>query len=107
MRHIHPFKTGVSVGAVIGLWHLMWVSLVALGWAKPVMDFILRLHFLEFQYSLAPFSIGTAVALVTLTFGLGLLFGIVFALVWNWLASTPDASITAHKSEEPRSRLTA
>ena len=52
MRHIQPFKAGVSVGAVIGLWHLEWVSLVADGWAKPFMDFVLRLHFIELQFDL-------------------------------------------------------
>lgn len=89
MRHIHPLKAGIAVGAVIGLWHLLWVTLVALGWAKPVLDFVLRLHFIQFQYQLAPFTVGTAAALVALTFGIGLLFGLVFALVWNWLAAAP------------------
>jgi hypothetical protein len=87
MRYIQPFKAGTSVGAVIGLFHLMWVCMVALGWAKPVMDFVLRLHFIRLDYELAPFAAGTAAALVALTFAIGFLFGTVFALVWNWLAA--------------------
>jgi hypothetical protein len=91
MRHINPFKIGIAVGAVLGLWHLVWVSLVALGWAKCVMDFVLRLHFIELQYQIAPFAAGTAAALVALTFGIGFLIGLAFAIIWNWLAKTPAA----------------
>lgn len=49
------------------------------------MDFVLRLHFIQLQYALAPFAPGTAAALVALTFCVGAFFGILFALVWNWL----------------------
>lgn len=86
MRHISPTKTGLAVGILYGLWHLIWVTLVAIGWAKPFMDFILKLHFIQLQYALAPFVLGTAAALVALTFCIGAFFGIVFALVWNWLS---------------------
>jgi hypothetical protein len=86
MRHISPPQTALAVGTVVGLWHLIWVALVAAGWAKPVMDFILRLHFLNLQYSLAPYSATTGATLVMLTFTIGALLGLVFALIWNWLA---------------------
>jgi hypothetical protein len=89
MRHIQPFKAGIAVGAVIGLFHLMWVSFVAAGWARPILDFVLRLHFIELQYTLAPFALGTAAALVALTFAIGFAFGLVFAVIWNWLAGAP------------------
>lgn len=87
MRQINPAKAGLALGAVVALWHFLWVSLVALGWAKPLMDFVLRLHFIQLQYELAPFALATAAALVALTFCVGALFGIVFALVWNWLGN--------------------
>lgn len=85
MRHISPTKTALAVGTVIGLWHLCWVMLVGLGWAKPVLDFILRLHFLKIDYALAPFAIATAGSLIVLTFTIGAVFGLVFAFIWNWL----------------------
>ena len=85
MRHISPIKTGLAVGAITGLWHLIWVTLVGVGWAKPVMDFILRLHFIELQYALAPYAATTAGELVLLTFAVGAAFGFVFAVIWNWL----------------------
>lgn len=86
MRHINPARTGLAVGVVIGLWHALWVTLVAVGWAKPVMDFILRLHFINLTYELAPFALSTGMLLVSITFLLGAVFGVVFALVWNWLS---------------------
>jgi len=92
MRHINPAKAGLAVGVVLGLWHSMWVTLVALGVAKPVADFILRLHFFNLQYEIAPFVLSTALLLIAITFVLGATFGVVFALVWNWM-SRPAASI--------------
>ena len=85
MRHISPTKTALAVGSVIGLWHLIWVTLVGLGWAKPVMDFILQLHFIKLQYALAPYAATTAGELVLLTFAIGATVGFIFAVIWNWL----------------------
>jgi len=85
VRHINSLKSGLSVGAVVGLWHLGWVCLVAFGWARPVLDFVLKVHFLKVQYDLAPFAPSIAVMLVAITFVIGFAFGLVFALVWNWL----------------------
>jgi hypothetical protein len=91
MRHISPLKSGAAVGAVIALWHLVWVTLVGLGYAKPVLDFILRLHFIDLQYRLEPYAVSTASTLVLLTFALGAVFGALFAVIWNSLnkESTP------------------
>lgn len=92
MRHINPTKAAIAVGSVVGLWHLMWVTLVGIGWAKPVMDFILQLHFIQLKYELAAYSTTTAMTLVLLTFTIGALFGLIFALIWNWLTfeTAPD-----------------
>lgn len=90
MRYLHPLKAGLSVGIVLGLWHACWAALVALGWAKPFMDFVLKLHFIHLQYDLNPYAGGTAAALVALTFTVGLVVGILFASVWNWLGAAPS-----------------
>lgn len=86
MRYINPAKAGFAVGIVLALWHSIWVAFVALGWAKPIMDFVLKLHFIDLDYQLAPFAFGTALTLIGITFGVGALFGLAFALVWNWLS---------------------
>ena len=93
MRTISPAKAAMSVGAVIGLYHLVWVILVAVGLAKPFLDFVLRLHFIQFDYEMAPFDVATAAGLVALTFSIGSVFGLVFALVWNWLAGRAGSEI--------------
>jgi hypothetical protein len=85
MRRISPIKAAVALGAVTGLWHLMWVTLVGLGSAKPILDFVLRLHFIKVDYALAPYAATTAGALVILGFVIGALFGLLFAIIWNWL----------------------
>ncbi|WP_309660927.1 hypothetical protein [Sphingomonas sp.] len=90
MRHLNPSKAAISVGAVFAVWHLMWVTLVAIGIAKAVMDFVLKLHFIQFNFTLAPFTISTAAMLVGLTFVIGALLGLVFALVWNWLSDRSE-----------------
>lgn len=92
MRHLNPSKAAISVGAVLGAWHLMWVTLVAFGIAKAVMDFVLQLHFIQFDFTLAPFAISTAAMLVSLTFVIGALLGLAFALVWNWLSKRSEAA---------------
>jgi len=85
MRRISPATTGLAVGSVVGLWHLAWVMFVGLGWAKPVLDFVLRLHFIQLDYSLLPYAVTPASALVVLTFTMGVMIGMLFALIWNWL----------------------
>jgi hypothetical protein len=93
MRRINPAKAALSVGAVIGLYHLAWIVLVATGAATAVLDFVLRLHFISIDYQMAPFSIGTAVGLLALTFTIGSLFGLLFAVVWNWLTAGRDSAL--------------
>lgn len=98
MRHINPTKAGLAVGAVLGLWHLMWVMLVAAGWAGAVLDYVLKLHFIDLQIALAPFDAATAATLVAITFAIGFVFGLVFAVIWNWLAERPaESALRVHK----------
>lgn len=89
MRHINPLKAAVSVGSVVAIWHICWAALVAAGWAQTVFDFILKLHFIQLDYRLAPFALGTAALLIAITFAAGAFFGLVFACVWNWLTGQP------------------
>lgn len=93
MRHLNPVKTAISVGAVIGLYHLAWATLVASGAAKAFLDFVLMLHFMEIEYQIAPFSAAIAAGLVGLTFVIGGAFGLMFAVVWNGLAGPRAAEL--------------
>lgn len=82
---ISPIRSGLALGGIVALWHLVWSGLVAVGAAQTVLDFVLRIHFLEVPVTLLPFSAQIAALLVAVTFLLGFLLGYVFAALWNWL----------------------
>jgi len=78
-------KTGLALGLLFGILHLGWAILVLLGLAKPLMDWILGLHFLSIEYRLLGFDWIIAILLVLVTFVIGYIAGCVFALIWNWV----------------------
>ena len=90
MKRINSVTAAFSVGLVIALYHAAWVVLVTTGLAKPLLDYVLRLHSFELNYSIAPFSADNAAMLIVITYAVGALFGLVFALVWNALAERPS-----------------
>lgn len=101
MKRINPPKAALAVGIVVGLYHLMWVVLVATGAAQTVLNFILRLHFIEIAIQIAPYDSMTGAMLVGLTFAIGALFGLVFAYVWNWLAGkAAEAPTERHPAQQ-------
>ena len=83
MQQVKPHNTGLVFGGVLALWHLAWSLLVMLGLAKPLLDFIMALHFLNVQYSINPFSLGNAILLVVVTGIIGYVVGFVVGWLWN------------------------
>lgn len=75
---------GLAVGAFLGLFHLGWAVLVALGWAQALMDFVLSLHMVHLSYVVGPFDLGMAAGLVAFTAVVGYVGGYIAALLWNW-----------------------
>lgn len=84
MRTIDPVKSGLALGALLGLCHLGWVILVAVGWAQPLMDFMFWLHFIKPVYVIDSFNLMRAIMLVAMTTATGFVMGFVFGLLWNW-----------------------
>jgi hypothetical protein len=82
---LSPFRTGAAVGLFAGLWHAAWSILVAVGWAQPVIDFILWIHFLDVPVRLQPFDLPRAATLILITGGLGFGAGLLLAGIWNGL----------------------
>ena len=80
---IQPNKAGLALGALMGIWHLGWALLVAIGWAQPLINFIFWLHFIKPIYVIEPFNAGTAALLVAITALSGYVTGFIFALLWN------------------------
>jgi len=83
--HLQPARTGLAFGSVVAFSHLVWATLVAIGWAKPLLDFILWLHFLKVPVDLAPFDWTRAALLVAVTFAISGALGALFAIIWNRL----------------------
>jgi hypothetical protein len=82
---ISPLRTGLALGGVVGLFHLLWAATVALGVAQPIVDFVFRIHFIEMPLKITLFDAGTAALLVLVTFAIGFFLGNWFAMIWNWL----------------------
>jgi hypothetical protein len=80
---ISPNKAGVVLGAVLGLYHLSWAILIALGWAQPVIDFVLWLHMIKPFIVVETFNVGRAAGLVVVTAVIGYVLAWVFAKLWN------------------------
>ena len=80
---INKNKTGLALGAFLGIWHLLWTVLVAIGLAQPLLNFIYRVHFLNNPFQVSPFGIKRAVALVVITAVVGYIAGWAIAFLWN------------------------
>lgn len=85
MHNIDPHKTGLSLGALVGGFHLVWSLLVLFGLAQSFLDFIFMLHMLRPFIIVDGFSALLALSLVLVTGLIGYLMGYFFALVWNRL----------------------
>ncbi|MFZ3044217.1 MAG: hypothetical protein WA058_03900 [Minisyncoccia bacterium] len=83
MNHLNPAKTGLTFGAFIGGWHVVWSLLVGMGWAQPLIDFILWAHMISVPWVVKAFDLSAAVTLVIVTWVVGCVFGYVFARIWN------------------------
>jgi uncharacterized membrane protein YqaE (UPF0057 family) len=76
-----PHLVGLALGAFFGLIHALWSVVVALGWAKPLIDWILGMHFIEMEFQIADFVFWKALILVVLTAVVGYVVGLVFAMI--------------------------
>jgi hypothetical protein len=83
---LNPKQTGLALGLFAAILHAAWAILVALGVAKPLMNWAIRLHFIADQHAVDPFSIGNALMLVVFAFIMAFIVGYVFANIWNWTA---------------------
>jgi hypothetical protein len=83
MKHLCKNSLGLVVGTIFGVIHLLWAVAVAAKIAKPMMDWVLSMHFVNFPYVIAEFELAKAAMLVVMTFVVGYVVGWLFAAVWN------------------------
>lgn len=83
--HLVKYKVGLIVGVLAAFCHLVWSVFVVTGAAQPIIDWILKMHFLNNPFLIQPFDWLTAAMLVVFTFVVGFVFGWVLAFLCNWL----------------------
>jgi hypothetical protein len=76
-------KTGLALGSLFGLLHLVWSVLVYFGWGQSLLNFIFTLHSLTTPVTVIGFDIMRSVGLIIVTSVVGYVFGYVFASIWN------------------------
>ena len=85
MGTVSPRKTGLVLAALYGGWHLLWATLVALGWAQAILNFVFWMHFLASPFKVQAFQPGVALILILVTTLLGYVLGYVLGVLWNWI----------------------
>ena len=80
-----PNKVGLVIAALLGGLHLVWVILVALGWAQPLTNFIFWAHMIRPVYVIGPFDAVAAVTLLVVTLFSGYVCGFIGGILWNRL----------------------
>ena len=87
MGRVNPNRLGIVLAVMLAVWHGLWLVLVATGVGQGVAEFVLRLHFLEPDITVQPFTVGGAAALVAVAAAAGYVGGVVGALLWNCLSA--------------------
>lgn len=59
MRPLSQQKAGTVMAALLGGWHLFWSSLVAVGLAQPLINFVSWMHFINRAYVIEPSALGS------------------------------------------------
>ena len=85
MNHINPKKTGLTVGKLFGGVHLIWVVLVALGWAQAVVNFSQWAHMVSVPVVVGAFNLTAAITGSLVATAIGCVLGYAFAKIWNYL----------------------
>ncbi len=84
MNHLNPRKTGVALGAFAALCKLVWVILIAFGWAQPLVSFALWANMMNMPYTIGAFDFATSLTLIVVAAVTAYVIGYFFAIVWNW-----------------------
>ena len=83
MNQINTKKLGLTLGSFVAFIHLVWVILLWLGIAQPLMDFAYRMHSMPNPYALLPFNLGNSILLIIIAFIMGNIIGNIFGFFWN------------------------
>ncbi len=85
MNQVNAHKVGLVLGGLLAIVHAIWVFMVFMGLAKPLLDWILGLHFLSLQYIVKPFNLLNGLMLVIITGIIGYVVGYICGWLWNFV----------------------
>lgn len=85
MAKLSAKKVGLTIGIFLAVLHLAWLILLLLGVGARFLEWILGLHMMEMPITFTAFSWTNAAILLIATFVSGLVFGWVFATLYNYL----------------------
>ncbi|CAM8646980.1 hypothetical protein MCEGEM3_02676 [Oxalobacteraceae bacterium] len=74
-------RSSLLCGLCLAGFHAFWVFLVFVGWAQPLIDFILELHMMALPLTVQPFQLFMALELVAFAFLAGCFYGLVFYMI--------------------------
>jgi hypothetical protein len=77
-------KLGLTVGIFFGAAHLLWAICILIGIAKPLLDWVLSMHFVSFIWGVTAFSVLNALILVVVTFVCGFILGWLLGWIYSW-----------------------
>lgn len=81
MTRLNPQKTALAVGSFLAIWVLLVTIVLAIG-GQALFDWVLSVHYAG-GLAFHPVTVGTAVTSIITHFVVGLVFGWLFAVVWN------------------------
>lgn len=87
MLQFNKNQTGLTLGTLFGLMHLLWVLAVGLGLGQGVADYWHQKHFVTDMHTLGAFGISNAIIGIVLALISGYIIGWVFAALWNWFGT--------------------
>ncbi|MBI5754036.1 hypothetical protein HZA40_02740 [Candidatus Peregrinibacteria bacterium] len=76
-------RVALFFGTLAALCHLVWVVLVAGGWAQAYVSWVAGMHFLTTGYAVQAFDAVKAVELIVMAFVVASIGGFVLAALWN------------------------
>ena len=80
---LNEHKTGIALGAFVGVMHVIWSIIVASGYGQSIIDWKLSMHFLTIPIAVQSFNLTTSIELIIVAVIGGYIAGRIFAKIWN------------------------
>ncbi len=83
MKKLSAHKIGLVFGLSLAGYHLFWLSLVYIGVAQSLLDYIFTIHSITPIFTILPFNPTNSLALLAIAFVAGYILGYLGSMIWN------------------------